>query len=185
MFTTYECLSPKWKVVVRVLTLNEELKNLRRKIEMQHQMKRFYLGIINDIGKDRLEYVRTLAIHKALSIQRVGIPLDYTLFRLDLVFFNDCYIYFYERTMPLKDFVTYVYKHTTSYANTTNQRNSPDFYTVEKLQLVCREMLNRMHNMKIVHMNLNEEHMGYSMTLHRPVWEGFNESACYYEMQTE
>jgi hypothetical protein len=41
---------------------------------------------------------------KALSINRVAIPLDQSLFKLDIAFFEDCYIFFHERTLPLMQF---------------------------------------------------------------------------------
>lgn len=108
-------------------------------------------------------------------------PINYSLFRLDMVFFGtDSYIYFHERTMPITSFMAYVPK-----LGFGLPRNHPHFFTHDKLHQALRESLNRLHLLKIVHMTFNEEAASYSISLQRPVLSGLATATCLYENFTE
>lgn len=183
MFVTYECVSPKWRVLVRVLNLECDLDSSRKSVFMHHENQFINFAICMGLGREKAEYIRTMAIHKVLSLQGIALPLNTSLFQLDMAFFKDCYIYFHERTMQMVDFMAYVSRN--SYSHAAHITNLPDFYNLERLQSTCHEAMNRMHNLKIIQLSFTEEGMSYSVTLSRPVWEGFEVAACYYENQGE
>jgi hypothetical protein len=70
------------------------------------QMKDKIVQMVASEYDNTEQAIRTLAIGKIMSHKKVAEASNKALFELDAIFFNDCYVVFRQRSIPI-DFVCY------------------------------------------------------------------------------